>query len=294
MLVDEQSPSAPGEGASPDEPKGLGQGVPPYAGALAALHRAFRRELCRAVADLPLRPGDRVLDCACGDGFYSGCLAGRLGPSGEVVAADTCGDYLARARDRLAPRAGGPARAFVLADAYRLPFAEGSFDLAWCAQSLISLDPPPALRELVRVVRPGGLVALLENDDFHHVLLPWPVELELAVQRAFLRSCRERYGDAWALYRGRRLVRTLREAGLVPWRRRTYALDRHAPLRPVDRAFFEQFFGYLRELSLPHLRPQAARALRALVEPGSDRYLLDRPDFEATYLFTVAVGRKGP
>jgi SAM-dependent methyltransferase len=292
MLLAEQSSSRPAGRAPPDEPKGLGQGVPPYAGALAALHRAFGAELRRAVADLPLRPGDRVLDCACGDGFSSGCLAERLGPSGEVVAVDACGDYLARARDGVPRTVGGPAVAFVLADAYRLPFAEGSFDLAWCAQSMVSLDPLPALRELARVVRPGGFVAVLENDDFHRVLLPWPVELELAVQQALFLSCRERFGDGWTLYRGRRLGRTLREAGLVPWRRSTSAVDRQAPLRPEDRAFFEQFFGYLRELALPHLGPEEGQALGALLDPDSGRSLLAQPDFEAAYLFTVAVGRK--
>jgi SAM-dependent methyltransferase len=292
MVLAEPPSLSPAQGSPSDEPRGLGKGVPPYAGALAALHRAFRTELSRAIADLPLRPGDRVLDCACGDGFYSGCLAERLGPFGEVVAADACGDYLARARAGWACREGGPHLDFVLADAYHLPFAEGSFDLAWCAQSLVSLDPSPALRELARVTRPGGYVAVLENDDFHHVLLPWPVEVELAVQRAFYLSCRARFGDDWTLYRGRRLARTLREAGLVPWRRTTYALDRQAPLSPEDRAFFEQYFGYLRELALPHLSHSEAQAFAELTEPGSSRCLLAQRDFEAAYLFIVAVGRK--
>jgi SAM-dependent methyltransferase len=271
----------------PEEPKGLGQGVPPYADALAALHRAFAAELRAAVGALPLRRDACVLDCPCGDGFYSACLAERLGPGGAVVAADANGGYLARAR-----AAAGAGVTFVLADAYRLPFAPGSFDLAWCAQSMVSLDPDAALRELRRVVRPGGQVAVLENDDFHHVLLPWPVELELAVQRAFVLSCRRRFGNAWALYRGRRLARTLRAADLVPCRRTTHAVDRQAPLPPNERDFFAQFFAYLRELALPHLGREEARLFEALTDPCSPRYFLDQPDFEAAYLFTVAVGRK--
>jgi SAM-dependent methyltransferase len=275
-----------------EEPKGLGQGVPPYADALAALHNAFHAELCAAVGELPLRRDARVLDSPCGDGFYSGCLAEQLGPGGAVVAADANGDYLARARATLPQAAGGARVEFLLADAYHLPLAEGSFDLAWCAQSMVSLDPAPALRELRRVVRPGGHVAVMENDDFHRVLLPWPVELELAIQRAFVQSCRGRYGDSWALYRGRRLARTLCAADLVPWRRTTHAIDRQAPLTAADRDFFMQFFGYLRELALPHLSRDEARSLAALTESGSAQYFLDQPDFEATYLFTVAIGRK--
>jgi ubiquinone/menaquinone biosynthesis C-methylase UbiE len=295
MRLDQAPPDAPpaGGASAPREPTGLGHGLPDYAAALAALHRAFRDELYAAVGELPLRRGGRVLDSPCGDGFYSGALAEHLGPEGAVVAADANGDYLEQARRALPHPAGAARVAFVLADAYRLPFRADDFDLAWCAQSLVSLDPVPALRELRRVVRPDGSVAVLENDDFHHVLLPWPVEVELAVQRAFVRSCRRRFGDAWTLYRGRSLARTLRAADLQPWRRRTYAIDRQAPLGPADRAFFAHYFAYLRELAAPHLPEAEARTFADLLDERSGRYLLDRPDFEATYLFTVAEGRKG-
>lgn len=292
-LDEEHSGGSPPEGASAtSEPKGLGQGIPAYAEALAALHRAFRTELCAAVGELPLRQGQRALDAPCGDGFYSGALAECVGACGEVVAADANGDYLELARQALSQAAVGSRVQLVLADAYRLPFTADSFDLAWCAQSMVSLNPAAALGELRRVVRPGGWVAVLENDDFHHVLLPWPVEVELAVQRAFMLSCRQRFGDAWTLYRGRCLARTLRAADLQPWRRRTYAIDRQAPLNAEDRAFFAGYFAYLRELARPHLPTAEARTFEALLDANGACYLLDQPDFEATYLFTVAVGRK--
>jgi SAM-dependent methyltransferase len=67
----------------------------------------------------------------------------------------------------------------------RVPFDDDTFDLVWCAQSLCSLpDPFESVRMLRRVVRPGGTLAVLENDTPHHVLLPWSVEGELAVQEA--------------------------------------------------------------------------------------------------------------
>jgi ubiquinone/menaquinone biosynthesis C-methylase UbiE len=296
MRLDEEPPasSPAGDAPAPAEPTGLGQGLPDYAAALAALHRAFRAELYAAVGELPLPRGGCVLDSPCGDGFYSGALAEHLGAEGAVVAADANGDYLEQARQALPHPAGAAQVEFVLADAYRLPFRAESFDLAWCAQSMVSLDPVPALRELGRVVRPGGSVAVLENDDFHHVLLPWPVEVELAVQRAFVQSCRQRFGDARTLYRGRGLARTLLAAELQSWLRRTYAIDRQAPLGPADRAFFAGYFAYLRELAAPHLPEAEARTFADLLDERSGRYLLDQPDFEATYLFTVAVGRKNP
>jgi ubiquinone/menaquinone biosynthesis C-methylase UbiE len=286
LLKDERSVASARPAPRPHGGEG-GRGLPDYAPAFDALHRAFAVELDQAIGELPLHAGARVLDAPCGDGFFTACLARRLGPAGAVVAADHCPEYLAWAERRV-----GTSALFVLADSYRLPFADGTFDLVWCSQSLISLEAVPALLEIRRVLRPGGFAAVMENDDFHHVLLPWPVELELAVQRAFYLACRERYGNASKLYQSRRLAHTLRRAGLVPRRRTTHAIDREAPLDPADRAFFRHFFAYLSELALGHLEPEDAHTFKALTDPGSDRCLLDRPDFEATYLFTVAIGTR--
>jgi hypothetical protein len=73
-----------------------------------------------------------------------------------------------------------------------------------------------ALRELGRVVRPGGQVAVLETDEYHHVLLPWPVGLELAVQRAVREESRVRYGTGNKFAQSRRLRAGFLEAGLTP------------------------------------------------------------------------------
>jgi SAM-dependent methyltransferase len=74
----------------------------------------------------------------------------------------------------------------------RLPFTDGSFDAVWCAQSPFSLrEPVDAVTRMARAVKPGGLVAVLEDDTLHQVLLPWPVDVELAVRKAEWESFRE-------------------------------------------------------------------------------------------------------
>ena len=64
-----------------------------------------------------------------------------------------------------------------------------------------------ALREMQRVARPGGTIAVLENDIFHHVLLPWPVDLEVPIQRAIQLASRERFGSSTKLAPARRFSR---------------------------------------------------------------------------------------
>ncbi|WP_030147351.1 MULTISPECIES: class I SAM-dependent methyltransferase [unclassified Streptomyces] len=110
-----------------------------------------------AVADLGLRAGDRVLDAGCGTGRALPPLRAAVGPSGVVIGAD-----LTPAMLRQAVRAGRDRDgALLLTDVAALPLRPGSLDAVFGA-GLISHLPSPAenLRELARVVRPGGLLAL--------------------------------------------------------------------------------------------------------------------------------------
>ncbi|MEV8020073.1 class I SAM-dependent methyltransferase [Streptomyces sp. NPDC086554] len=110
-----------------------------------------------AATELALRPGARVLDAGCGTGRALPALRDAVGPSGVVLGID-----LTPAMLEAAVRAGRDRDGqLLLADVTRLPLRSGSLDAVFGA-GLISHLPDPArnLRELSRVVRPGGLLAL--------------------------------------------------------------------------------------------------------------------------------------
>ncbi|QIY94309.1 class I SAM-dependent methyltransferase [Streptomyces sp. S1D4-11] len=110
-----------------------------------------------AVGELGLREGDRVLDAGCGTGRALPPLRAAVGPSGVVVAADLTLAMLAAAVRAGRHRDGQ----LLLADVTALPLRTESLDAAFGA-GLIAHLPNPAenLRELARVVRPGGTLAL--------------------------------------------------------------------------------------------------------------------------------------
>lgn len=267
--------------------------LPAYAPMLAAYHRACADELQQMIADLPLRPGDCVLDMACGDGVYSGWLAERVGPSGRVVGVDIAPAYLELARRNVASQPHAAIISFQIGDINGLPFADDEFDLVWCAHSLYSLpDPIAALREMRRVTKPGGTVAILENDTLHHMLLPWPAELELAVRQAQLAALEESTSQTGRFYIGRNLCGAFEAAGLDGCQITTYTIDRRAPLSDDMRMFLRYYLDDLQQRAAPHLDAAAREALRMLLDPESALYLLDRDDFFLSHIEIVARGVK--
>ncbi|MEU8652269.1 class I SAM-dependent methyltransferase [Streptomyces sp. NPDC048737] len=110
-----------------------------------------------AVAELGLHGGGRVLDAGCGTGRALPPLRDAVGPSGIVVGVDLTPAMLEAAVRAGRDRAGR----LLLADVTALPLRSGSLDAVFAAGLVAHLpDPSRNLRELARVVRPGGALAL--------------------------------------------------------------------------------------------------------------------------------------
>jgi len=128
--------------------------------------RVSEGELLASVATAGVAPAEiknwRALDLACGPGTFTRALAARMR---FVVGLDLTPALLARAVKSVgeASAAAGTVSAFACGDGTRMPFADGTFDLAICGYSIHHmLHPARVIAELARAVRVGGRVALAD------------------------------------------------------------------------------------------------------------------------------------
>lgn len=122
------------------------------------LHRVWKTF---TIAVSGVRAGHRVLDVAAGTGDLSRAFARKVGPAGMVVMSDINGAMLRAGRDRLID--SGVLVPTVLCDAEQLPFPDAEFDLVSVAFGLRNMThKDKALREMHRVLKPGGKLLVLE------------------------------------------------------------------------------------------------------------------------------------
>jgi ubiquinone/menaquinone biosynthesis C-methylase UbiE len=114
----------------------------------------WARDLIEAVAP---KPGEHVLDVACGTGAVTRLVAERVAPGGSVVGLDVNAGMIAVARLSVA----GPKVAWREANVLELPFGDSAFDIVVCQQGLQFFpDRPLALRQMRRVLGPRGRLGL--------------------------------------------------------------------------------------------------------------------------------------
>jgi SAM-dependent methyltransferase len=181
---------------------------------LAALD-ASRMSMLRAAeqdpdsyfAWLDLRPGMRVLEVGCGPGGLTQILARLVGVSGRAVGLDLSAYMIGEARRRAAD--GRLPIEFITGDAQALPFDHDSFDRVLANTTFQHLrDPARALAQAVRVTRPGGLVAVTDQDWETLVVDGADVSLCRQLTLAFAHAIR--HGRL-----GRRLPGLFHSAGLL-------------------------------------------------------------------------------
>ena len=223
--------------------------------------------------------GMRVLDVGCGTGVVTRDVAGRVGVRGAVTGVDPSRALLAAARRRARAGESAPKPTFRHGDGLALPFAPASFDVTLAVTVLLHVPAGDRiLGEMIRVTRPGGRVAVLDQD-FGTFVLDVP---DRALTRRIVDGHAERfYAEPWS---GRTLMRRLRLAGLTRVRGRAFVV-----VDPV-------YDGYVR--SMLERRVERAIEWRLVTDADARRWLRSveaaaaRGEFYMSLNYYGAVGVK--
>jgi ubiquinone/menaquinone biosynthesis C-methylase UbiE len=156
---------------------------------------------------LDLRPGHTVLDLGCGPGDHTREVAALVAPDGRAVGVDFSASMIDEATRR--QEASPVPATFEQGDAQKLHFPTGTFDACRTERMLCHIpDCEIALREMVRVVRPGGRVGILDVD-----MAGFLIDCsDLATSAAFVTAMADAMQHPWI---GRTLRRRMAEIGLV-------------------------------------------------------------------------------
>ena len=212
------------------------------------------------------RPGERVLDVACGTGIVARRVVNLVGSDGQVVGIDLNPNMLAVARS--AAEREGLAIEWQEGPAERLPFPDGAFDLSLCQFALMFFaDRRAALQEMHRVVRPGGRIALSVWQGLDHH--PFYRTLDEAIQRRLGMSGVQ---DIFALGDTKELRMLLESAGFRAVEIEPVAMTARFP-NPVAFLAGEIDVDTAAIPSMQHLDAEARRGVTVAIREDMERPL---------------------
>ncbi len=215
------------------------------------------------IADIAeVAPGQRVLDVACGTGVLACAVAQRVGPGGTVIGLDPNDDMLAVARSKNARVE------WISGRAEKLPFADAGFDRVLSQFGLMFFDDKPAgLREMMRVLAPGGRLAVAVCDALDHS--PGYAVLAELLQRLFGAAVADAFRAPFALGDRRQLHALCEQAGIegarvarAAGKVRFGSIER---LVATERACVWTLGGLLDERQFDRLRQEAEESLQPFV-----------------------------
>ena len=242
-----------------------------------------------AIQTLHYPPGSQGLDVGCGMGIITQSLAKAVSPSGHVTGLDISPEQIDFAKESAKNSVMSQHVSFRQGDMRTLPFEADTFDWVWSMDCVgyAPLNPHPLIQELVRVVKPGGRIALLAWSS--EQLLPGYPELEARLRATTAGLAPFEKGKNPALHISRALG-WFREAGLLNCSAHTFVAEVYAPLLDSQRNALAALFDMRWPGVQSELSAEDWDVYQQICLPESENYIPNHPDYYAFFTYSMFQG----
>jgi len=256
----------------------------------SCMHRLREPPFREMISDLRLPEGSRGLDAGCGVGLQCRLLAEAVGTSGHVTGLDISPDAIDRGRKLLKENGLSERISLKEGDISHIPFDDDTFDWSWSADCVgyAPLDPRPFLKEMSRVVKPGGIVAIAAWSS--ETLLPGYPRLEARLKATSDGIAPFSHGKPPE----RHFLRALgwfRDMDLENPTARAFAGSVSAPLEDEIRDALKELFDMRWPDVASELSADDLAEFQRLCLPDSPDFIVNRPDYHGFFTYTMVWGK---
>jgi len=238
-----------------------------------------------AIKSLGLQPGSTGLDAGCGIGTITMWLSEAIAPEGQVIGLDLSSEFIEYA-NKLAQNTGfSRSVSFRQGDINKLPFNDNNLDWVWSCDCVWTDD---SVKELARVVKPGGTIAILMWSS--QLLLPGypmleaklnatsagtaPYHKNIAPEKHFMRAL------GW-----------LKATGLIKAKAETLIGNLYAPLSEDAVIALLSLFDMRWSGAESEMTKDDWSLYQRLIQPDSPDFILNEPDYHTFYTYSMFYGK---
>lgn len=260
-----------------------------------AMNRFTEPAVRSAIRALELPSGSNGLDAGCGIGNHTLWLAEAVSSGGYVTGVDISDECLAKAKERARKSEMMEQVSFRMGDIYNLPFEDDTFDWVWSADVLYlwlmesgsSERPLPVMKELSRVVKPGGKIAFFFWSS--QKLLPGHPLLEARLNATEAANFAGPHGIPPELHSSRALG-WFQRADLKDPKVQTFIVEAQAPLTDEVKDSLTGTFNMFWEKTKTEVAEEVWSEYQRLCNPGSSDFILNLPDYHCFITYSLFYG----
>ena len=259
-------------------------------------NRLTTKAIRAALRELGLFNGGAVLDVPCGIGNHSFWMADE-NPELRITGIDVAEEHISEARRRMARYSVNGNLTFETGDMKELTCENDSFDFLWCCDGLwpgtpergcITQKPYAILEEFLRVVKPGGTIALMYWSG-HKFLPGYPfLEAELMATIPANTPMQRNSNPDWHVLRAGEWLRNI---GCSDVRSRTFACDIAGPLSKEDQSgmikMADMFWGTCES----EVSPEAWGLYQEIIDSDGDTFVFGREGYAGFVIYSLFIGR---